>query len=55
MSVTALNAPIFTLYGSQKEKREKRPEKIFEEIITEHLPNTGKEIVTQVHEEQSPI
>ena len=30
------------------EEREKGPEKIFEEIIVENLPNIGKEIATQV-------
>ena len=29
------------------EEREKRPEKIFEEIIVENFPNMGKEIATQ--------
>ena len=37
------------------EKREKGPEKIFEEIIVENFPNMGKEIATQVQEVQSPI
>ena len=31
-------------------KREKGPEKIFEEIIVENVPNMGKEIATQVQE-----
>ena len=30
------------------EEREKGPEKIFEEIIVEYFPNTGKEMVNQV-------
>ena len=34
------------------EEREKGPEKIFEEIIVENFPNMGKEIATQVQEEQ---
>ena len=34
------------------EEREKGPEKIFEEIIVENLPNMGKEIATQVQEAQ---
>ena len=34
------------------EKREKGPEKIFEEIIAENFPNMGKETVTQVQEAQ---
>ena len=37
---------------SQKEEREKEPTKIFEEIITENIPNMGKEIVNQVQEAQ---
>ena len=32
----------------------KGPEKIFEEIIAENLPNMGKEIINQVQEAQSP-
>ena len=36
----------------QKEKREKGPKKIFEEIIVENFPNMGKEIATQVQEAQ---
>ena len=34
------------------EEREKGPEKIFEEIIAENIPNMGKETVTQVQEVQ---
>ena len=34
------------------EERQKGPEKIFEEIIVENLPNTGKEIVSKVQESQ---
>ena len=34
------------------EDREKRPEKIFEEIIAKKLPNMGKETVTHVQEAQ---
>ena len=34
------------------EEREKGPEKIFEEIIVENFLNMGKEIATQVQEEQ---
>ena len=30
------------------EERQKGPEKIFEEIITENFPNMGKETLTQV-------
>ena len=34
------------------EKREKGPDKIFEEIIVENFPNMGKEIVNQAQEAQ---
>ena len=34
----------------EREEREKRPEKIFEEIIVKNFPNMGKEIATQVQE-----
>ena len=34
------------------EEREKRPDKIFEEIIAENFPNMGKEIVNQLQEAQ---
>ena len=34
------------------EEREKRPKKIFEEIIVENFPNMGKEIATEVQEAQ---
>ena len=34
------------------EEREKKPEKIFEEIIAENFPNMGKETVSQVEEVQ---
>ena len=36
----------------EREKREKGPEKIFEEIILENFPNMGKEIATQLQEAQ---
>ena len=36
----------------EREKREKGPEKIFEEIIAENFLNMGKEIVNQVQEAQ---
>jgi len=35
-------------------RREKVPEKIFEEIRAENFPNMGKETVNQVQEAQSP-
>ena len=37
---------------TEGEERDKRPEKIFEEIIAENFPNMGKEIVNQVQEAQ---
>ena len=36
----------------EDEEREKRPEKIFEEIIVENFPNMGKEVDNQVQEAQ---
>ena len=39
----------------EEEEKEKRPEKIFEEIIVENYLYMGKEIVIQVQEMQSPI
>ena len=42
-SEATLNAPPFALYGSQKEKREKGPEKICEEIIAKNFSNVRKE------------
>ena len=38
--------------GLRKEEKNKRTEKIFEEIIVENFPNMGKEIVNQVQEAQ---
>ena len=35
---------------SEEEEKKKQTEKIFEEIIIENFPNTGKEIVNQVQE-----
>ena len=35
---------------TEGEEREKGPEEIFDEIIVENFPNTGKEIATQVQE-----
>ena len=43
---------IRTIGVPEGEEREKGPEKIFEEIIVENLPNMGKEIATQVQEAQ---
>ena len=39
-------------YRSPRIRREKGPEKIFEEIIAENFPNMGKEITNQVQEAQ---
>ena len=39
-------------YRGPRRRREKGPEKIFEEIIVENFPNMGKEIATQVQEAQ---
>ena len=39
--------------GSQKEKREKALETIFEEIIAKNFPNLGKETNSRVQEAQS--
>ena len=39
----------------EEEEKKKGTEKIFEEIIVENFPNTGKETVNQVQEVQSPI
>ena len=36
----------------EDKEKEKGTEKIFEEIIVENFPNTGKEIVNQVQEAQ---
>ena len=41
-------------FRGPRRRREKGPEKIFEEIITENFPNMGKKIVNQVQEAQSP-
>ena len=53
-SGTTLNAPTFTLQGSQKEKRERAPEKIFEEIIAGNFPNMGN-INSSPGSTESPI
>ena len=39
-------------YRGPERRGEKRPQKIFEEIIAEKLPNLVKETVTQVQEVQ---
>ena len=43
---------ICELQGSQKKKRKRGYEKIFEEIIVENFPNMEKKIVNQVQEVQ---
>ena len=48
-SGTTLNAPT---YRGTRRRREKGPEKIFEEIIAENLPNMRKEMLIQVQEVQ---
>ena len=39
-------------YRGPRKRREKGPEKIFEETIAENFPNMGKETVNQVQEAQ---
>ena len=41
-------------YRGPRRRREKGPQKMFEEIIAKNFPNMGKETVTQVQEAQSP-
>ena len=36
--------------GSQKEKRGRRKQGLFKEIIAENIPNLGKELDIEVHE-----
>ena len=43
------------IIGVPEEKNEEGPDKIFEEILVENFPNTGKETVTQAQEVQSHI
>ena len=40
------------IIGDLREKREKEPEKKFEEIITKNFPNMRKESLTQIQEAQ---
>ena len=44
----------YSLYRGLRRRREKGPEKIFEEIIAKSSLNMEKEIVNQVQEAQSP-
>ena len=39
-------------YRGPRRRREKGPEKVFEETLAENFPNMGKEIVNQVLEAQ---
>jgi len=43
---------IYTVPEVEEEKKKKRYEKIFEEIIVENFPNMEKEIVNQVQQMQ---
>ena len=43
-----------THYRGPRRRREKGPEKIFEEVIAENTPNMRKDIVNQVQETHSP-
>ena len=40
------------IWVPEEEEKKKGTEKIFEEIIVENFPNTGKEVVNQVQEAQ---
>ena len=52
-SGTTLNAPTSVFIGvPEGEEREKRTEKIFQEIIAENFPNMGKETLAQIQEAQ---
>ena len=51
-SIKGMN--VCTVGVPEGEEREKGPEKIFEEIITENIPNMGKEIIKPVEAVQSP-
>ena len=39
---------IHSIWVPEGEEREKAPQKIFEETITENFPNMGKEIASQI-------
>ena len=39
-------------YRGPRRRREKGPEKVFEETLAENFPNMGKEIVNQVQKAQ---
>ena len=40
-------------YRGPRRRREKGPEKVFEETLAENFPNMGKEIVNQVQKAQT--
>lgn len=42
------------IIGIPEEEREKGPEKLFDEIMAENIPNLKKEIYIQAQELQSP-
>lgn len=42
------SGPIFTLKGSQKEKRERGKKKLFEEVMAENFPNPVKKTDIQI-------
>ena len=53
-SGTTLNTPTFTLYGSQKEKRERKWQKnFFNEIIPENFPILEKKTDILIQKVQS--
>ena len=53
-SGTKLHTPTSILWGSQKEKRDKGKEKIFQEITAKNFSNMGKEPLTHIQEAQVP-
>ena len=46
---------IWIIWVPEEEEEKKGTEKIFEEIIVENFPNTGKEIVTSPGSTESPL
>ena len=42
-------------YWGTRKRKDKRPEKILEEIIAENFPNIGKKRVSQVQETESQV
>lgn len=45
----------YTLWGSQKENREKRAKSLFEKNITENFPTLKKGIVRQIKEQLGEV